>query len=78
MLLHIEGVILHSEQIIISIYNIMATKKKDLHRKEALARKRAIQSLEFLTSFGLKQIDAEHTFHKYAVAELKEIIEKLF
>ena len=53
----------------------MATKKKDLHRKEALARKRAIQSLEFLTSFGLKQIDAEHTFHKYAVAELKEIIE---
>ncbi len=63
------------KQIIISIYNIMATKKKDLHRKEVLARKRAIQSLEFLTSFGLKRIDAEHTFHKYADAELKEIIE---
>lgn len=54
----------------------MVTKKKGLYRQETIARKMAIQSLEFLISFGLKQMDAENTFHKYAAdAELKEIIE---
>ncbi len=53
----------------------MATKKKDLHRQETLARKSAILSLEFLTSFGLKQISAENTFYEYAYVELKDIIE---
>lgn len=53
----------------------MATKKKNFHRQETLARKSAIQSIEFLTSFGLKQMDAEDTFRESADAELKEIIE---
>ena len=53
----------------------MATKKKNFHRQETLVRKSAKQSLEFLTSFGLKQMDAEDTFRESADVELKEIIE---
>lgn len=53
----------------------MATKKKNTHKQEALARKNALQSLEFLISFGIKQIGVESTFHKQTDAELKEIIE---
>lgn len=53
----------------------MATKKKNTHKQEALARKNALQSLEFLISFGLKQIDVESIFQEQIDAELKEIIE---
>lgn len=53
----------------------MATKKKNAHKQETLARKNVLQSLEFLISFGLKQIGVESTFHEQIDAELKEIIE---
>lgn len=53
----------------------MAKKRKDFHKQETLARKSTLQSLEFLISFGLKQINLENTFHEHVDAELKEIIE---
>lgn len=72
--LHTKAIILQSETSIFNIY-YMAIKKKNFHRQETLARKNAIQSLEFLISFGLKQMDAENTFRESADVELKEIIE---
>ena len=53
----------------------MAKKRKDFHKQEILARKSTLQSLEFLISFGLKQIGVESTFHEHVDAELKDIIE---
>lgn len=54
----------------------MATKKnKEIKRQEAHAKKSAIQSIEFLTSFGLKQMGAEDSIYVSAQAELKEIIQ---
>ena len=53
----------------------MAKKRKDFHKQETLARKSTLLSLEFLISFGLKQIGVESTFHEYVDAELKDIIE---
>ena len=56
----------------------MATKKKkDAKRQEALARKSAIQSLEFLTMWGLKQLgyDDGCMCQTYAKTELNYINE---
>ena len=54
----------------------MATKKnKEIKRQESLGKKNAIQSIEFLTSFGLKQMGAEDSIYASAKAELKEIIQ---
>jgi len=54
----------------------MATKKnKEIKRKEAIGKKNAIQSIEFLTSFGLKQMGAEDSIYTSAKAELKEVIQ---
>lgn len=54
----------------------MATKKnKEIKRKEALGKKNAIQSIEFLTSFGLKKMESEDSVYASAQAELKEIIQ---
>lgn len=54
----------------------MTTKKnKEIKRQETLGKKNAIQSIEFLTSFGLKQMGAEDALYASAQAELKEIIQ---
>lgn len=54
----------------------MATKKnKEIKRQEVIEKKNAIQSIEFLTSFGLKQMGAEDSIYASAQAELKEIIQ---
>ena len=53
----------------------MARKKKNYHKHELQTKKCAIESLEFLTLYGLKQIGAEKIIQEYANDELKQITE---
>jgi len=55
----------------------MTKKKKDAKRQEALARKSAAQSLDFLTMWGLKQLgyDEGCIWQTHAKTELKYINE---
>ena len=57
----------------------MATKKKnkDVKKQKALARKSAVESLEFLTRWGLKQFgyDNDSVYQTYAQTELNYIDE---
>ena len=51
----------------------MVKKTKNTNNQGALAKKSKMQSLEFQTSFGLRQMGAEEIFHQYAKAELEYI-----
>lgn len=51
----------------------MVKKKRNTHKQEVLARKSKMQSLEFQTSFGLRQMGAEEIFYVYAKTELEYI-----